>query len=372
MNSKKLVLAVLLAAFILSAFAGVGLAQDKKDGKGQAQEKEKVYIPKDVKAILEQGLATRQGLPGIPVTMTKHLFFPYYSSPGVMHNVFGLKIKNADLPFAPLTAAPAPAAKPEEKKEEKKETTEAFESVPPSDMKAGFDLFLQFREIADNIPGKIVKEVYVPTEVLIPAAEYKPESVEDYFVGYDLPPGNFLMVLAVRSMDQKTMGSTYYEFSTPDPAKLDNKLETTPIIFVKNVEQMQTQENRTTLHRGCFTYLILKVTPNVAGLIPQKSPLDLLYLVIGAKPNDQRKFSLETSMEIKQGDKVMIPYASSVMESPFVNLPLPLKQNLLKKMGTTETKETLDLPPGKYTLVVKITDKVSGAAVTKSAEFEVI
>ena len=375
MNRKRLMLAMLLAAFVLTALVGAGLAQQQKDSKAQAQpqEKEKVYIPKDVKAILEQGLAARQGLPGIPVTVTSHLYFPYYRVQGLMHNVFELKIKNADLGFAAAAAAAAPAAgtKPAEKKEEKKDTTEAFESVPAADMQALFDLFLQFRTIENNVPGKVVKEVYVPTDILIPAAEYKPENVEDYFVGYDLPAGNYLLSLAVRTMDQKKMGTTYFEFSTPDMNKMEGKIETTPIVITQDVGQMQVQETRTILHRGYFTYLVLKITPNAAGSVPLKSNLDILYFILGAKPNDQGKFALETSFEVKQGDKLVIPYASTVYDAPYVSLPLPLKQTVKITLGTTEKTEVRDLPAGKYTLNAKITDKVSGATITKSVDFEV-
>jgi hypothetical protein len=372
MNRKRLLLAVLLAAFVLTAFAGPGMAQ-QKDTKAQPQpqEKEKVYIPKDVKAILEQGLAARQGLTGIPVTVTNHLFFPYYRAQGLMHDVFALKIKNADLGFAAAPAA-VPAAKPAEKKEEKKDTTEAFEAVPAADMQAVFDLFMQFRAVENNVPGKVVKEVYVPTDIVVPAAEYKPENVEDYFVAYDLPAGSYLLCLAVRSADQKKVGTTYFEFTTPDAGKMEGKLETTPIIITKDVGQMQTQENRTVVHRGYFAYLVLKITPNAAATIPAKSNMDILYFVLGAKPNDQGKFALETSFEVKQGDKVIIPYASTVYEAPYVSLPLPLKQTVKITSGTSERMETRDLAPGKYTFVAKITDKTTGATVTKNMEFEVI
>jgi len=373
MNRKRLMLAVLLAAFVLTALVGAGLAQQQKDSKAQAQpqEKEKVYIPKDVKAILEQGLAARQGLPGIPVTVTGHLYFPYYRAQGLMHDIFELKIKNADLGFATAAATTAPAAKPAEKKEEKKETTEAFESVPAADMQAVFDLFLQFRVIENNVPGKVVKEVYVPTDIVIPAAEYKPENVEDYFVGYDLPAGNYLLSLAVRSLDQKKVGTAYFEFSSPDMSKMEGKIETTPIVITKDVGQMQIQETRTVLHRGYFTYLVLKITPNSAGSVALKSNLDILYFILGAKPNDQGKFALETSFEVKQGDKVVVPYAPTVYDAPYVSLPLPLKQTVKITSGTTERTETRDLAAGKYTLVVKITDKTDGATISKSVEFEV-
>ncbi len=379
MNSKKLVLALVLAAFVVSVLAvpGPATAQEKKE-QAKPQEKEKVYIPKDVKAVFEQGLATRQAATGVPLTVTQNLFFPYYRALDLLHNVFQIRVKNSDLGFAP---AGAPAPKAEEKKaEEKKETTSAFEAVPASDMTAVFDVFLQFREIKDNVPGKIVKEVYVPTEIVIPAAEYKPDEEGVYYIGYDLAPGSYLLIAGIQRMvpgaDKKKpetkLGSFYYEFSTPDVTKLEGKLETTPVLVTKNIEQLQAQETRTTLHRGFFTYLVLKITPNSANAVPQKKDLEILYFVLGAKANDAGKFALETGMAVKAGDKEMIKYSPTVYDAPYVSLPLPLKQTVKITSGTTEKTETRDLAPGKYSLVINITDKNGGGTVTKTLDFEVI
>jgi hypothetical protein len=381
MNSKKLLLVVVLAAFVSSAVALPALAQNENEDQAKPQEKEKVYIPKDVKAVLEKGLANRQGETGIPVTVVQHLFFPYYRAQNLLHNVFQVRLKNADLGFVPVKALAATAAKPEEKKpEEKKETTSAFEEVPATDMQANFDFFLQFREMVNNVPGKIVKEVYVPTEIIIPAKEYNPDQEGVYFVGYDLAPGNYLLVAAVQRVTpgpdkkklQTLLGSIYFEFATPDPAKLEGKLETTPLLITKDITQLPAQETRTFLHRDSFTYLVLKIIPNAAMAIPQKAKLDILYFVLGAKANDQGKFALDTNMVIKSGDKDMIKYSSTVYESPYVSLPLPLQQTVKITSGDTERTETRDLAPGKYVLVVSITDKVGGGTVTKTMNFEVL
>lgn len=379
MNSKKLVLALVLAAFVVSVLgAGPATAQEKKE-QAKPQEKEKVYIPKDVKAVFEQGLATRQASMGVPLTVTQNLFFPYYRALDLLHNVFQIRVKNSDLGFAP---AGAPAPKAEEKKaEEKKETTSAFEAVPASDMTALFDVFLQFREVKDNVPGKIVKEVYVPTEIVIPAAEYKPDEEGVYYIGYDLPPGSYLLVAGIQRVipapDKKAkpeikLGSFYYEFSTPDVAKLGGQLETTPVLITNAIEQLQAQETRTTLHRGYFTYLVLKISPNTANAVPQKKDLEILYFVLGAKANDAGKFALETGMAVKSGDKEVIKYSPTVYDAPYVSLPLPLKQTVKITSGTTEKTETRDLAPGKYALVINITDKNGGGKVTKTLDFEVI
>lgn len=381
MNGKKLLLVLVAAAFVLNALAAPSLAAQKDQAK--PPEKEKVYIPKDVKTIFEAGLAARAGQTAIPMTITQNLYFPYYRVQNLLHNVFQIRVKNADLGFGPAKAPATPAAAgatPAPKAEEKKATASAFEEVPSADMQADFDLFLQFREVTNNVPGKIVKEVYVPTEIVIPAAEYKPDAESVYYVGYDLAPGSYLLVAGIQRMvpgpdkkkPQSLLGSTYFDFTTPDPAKLEGKLETTPILITKSIDQLQAQETRTILHRDYFTYLVLKITPNPAMAVAQKSPLEILYFVFGAKANDQGKFALETGMEVKQGDKAAIKYASTVYDAPYVSLPLPLKQTVKITSGTSERTETRDLAPGKYTLVVTITDKIGGGTVTKSLDFEII
>ena len=125
-------------------------------------------------------------------------------------------------------------------------------------------------------------------------------------------------------------------------------------------------------HRGYFNYLVLKVTPNSAKTIAQKASLEILYFVLGAKANEAGKFALETGMEVKAGDKEMIKYSPTTYDAPYVSLPLPLKQTVKITTGTTEKTETRDLAPGKYSLVINITDKNGGGKVTKTLDFEVI
>ncbi|MBC8357670.1 MAG: hypothetical protein H8E54_01825 [Candidatus Aminicenantes bacterium] len=48
-----------------------------------------------------------------------------------------------------------------------------------------------------------------------------------------------------------------------------------------------------------------------------------------------------------------------------------MEKTVLVKSGTTETKEKRNIEPGKYTLSMTITDKISGKSVSKSINFEV-
>ncbi len=61
MNRKRLMAAALLAGLALSWLVLPGTVQGQQ-AEPQKQEKEKVYIPKDIKAIMLQGLAARQAI----------------------------------------------------------------------------------------------------------------------------------------------------------------------------------------------------------------------------------------------------------------------------------------------------------------------
>jgi hypothetical protein len=355
MNGKKIAV-VALSVFILAGGMAVSLQAQK-----QAKTEPKVFIPKEVKTVLEAGLLTKQPRTDIPFAMTGHLYLPAGNS---FHNVLSLEIANKDLGFAPAAAAPAAPAK--EKPAEGQAPAEQ-----PAEMRAAFSLFLQFREISGGLPGQVIKEVYVPCEERVPAAGYDPETKETYYVGYPLPGGKYLAALALTSVDLKKIGTQYCEFSTPDPASFTDRLETTPVFSADAIERLEAPETRTVLHRNYFTYSILRIAPNVNNVLAFKENFDIFYFVFGARPDAEQKYSLETNFEVKMGDVSAIKFAPAVMDSPLISLPLPMKKTIVTQADTGETKEEKDLEPGSYVLVIKITDKNSGNSVTKNVPFEV-
>ncbi|MBN2200223.1 MAG: hypothetical protein JW747_10285 [Candidatus Aminicenantes bacterium] len=348
MKGKRIAAFAVLSVFLTAALT-VSLAAQKK-----AKTEARVFIPKDVKKVLESGLLTKQPCLNIPFAVTDHLFLP---AGGSFHNILRLEIKNKDLGFAPAAQEP--------------EKTPEGSAAPAAEMRAVFNLFIQYREISGGLPGMVAKEIYIPCDQNADAAGYDPEKTELYFVGYPLSPGKYMAALALTTTDLKKIGTQYFEFSTPDPAVFVDRLETTPVFTVKNIERMEAPENRTILHKDHFTYSILKIWPNIGNVVGFQDNLDIFYFVFGARPNAEQKYDLETEMEVKKDEESVLRFAPTVMESPLVSLPLPLKRTLITQSEAGETREEKDLEPGSYVLVIKILDKNSGNTVTKTVPFTV-
>jgi len=291
MRTKKFLLAVLLLFFfsslLLSSISALPATQ-KNRKEAQA---EKEFIPKEVKSVLLKDLKTRQARLDIPFSVFKHLCLPARNA---LHNIFFLKLKNSDLGFSPL--APAPK-KPEEKKEEKKEEAQP-EPSQPVQLMASFNVFLQFHLLENNIPTKIVKEVYVPGNFQVESTSYDPDKEEVYTIGYPLLPGNYLLAMAITSLDLTKIGTFYFEFSLPDAASITKKLETTPIFLVKEMKQMQAAETIVEIHKDFFTYSYLQILPNLESVIRPGDPLDIFFYIFGTQPNEQQKFNIETKYEV--------------------------------------------------------------------------
>ncbi|OGD11314.1 MAG: hypothetical protein A2Y86_04885 [Candidatus Aminicenantes bacterium RBG_13_62_12] len=347
---------VALLAVILTTGLTVSLSAQK-----QAKTEPKVFIPKEVKAVMEAGLLTQQPRLDIPFAFSGHLYLP---AAGSFQNIFCLEIANRELGFVPLT--PAPPAKAEEKAAEDKPQAE-----PVIEMLANFELFIQFREISGGLPGQVYREIFVPCEEKLTAAEFNPDKVEKYYVAYPLPAGKYLAAFALTSIDLKKIGTQYFEFSTPDPASFSSRLDTTPVFSAKAIDRMDAPDRRIILHKNYFTFATLKITPILDNVIGFKENFDIFYFNLGAQPNAEEKYSLETNFEVKKGEETVIRFAPVVFPFPIISQPLPLKRMVVTKTEAGETQEEKDLEPGSYILVIKIQDRNSGYSTTKNVPFEV-
>jgi hypothetical protein len=354
MKMKLGIAAVLIVAFVLGIMGTNSLsAQDK----GKAQSQQKVFIPKQVKTVLQEGLLTRQGRQDIPFTFERYLYLPARDN---LHNIIFFKVKNADLGFAPAAETPAAPAAPDQ--------TQAA-SAPQ--LEAKFNAFLWFSTLAEDGMLQTIKEVYIPAVIQTPAEGYDPEKVESYSFGYPLPAGHYLLAMALTSQDLSKIGTGYYEFTAPAPSAPGGPLDTTPIFFVQSYEQMQAPEMRTEIHKNCFTYSILKLEPKAANAFNVGENLDIFFIIFGLKPNDQQKYNVLITYEVRKGDETAIKYEDQPYDSPLISQPLPLKQTVIIKSDKGESQEERDLQAGLYTLVIKITDKVTGSTAEKKVDFEV-
>ncbi len=352
MITKKLLVPVILAGFVLSLAVAPGIAQQQQQPAPQKQSSARVIIPKDVKDALNAGLPARQGRQDIPFTIFKSTYLPAQQA---FYIVLFAKMKNADLGYAP--APPSPAA----------------DAAAPAanKLRATFHLFLDFHKMENGVPLPTTKEVYVPVTLEQDAAGYDADKEEWYSVGYALLPGDYVVGVAVASQDLKKIGTQYYEFKLPDPKTFGKSLEMTPLFFSKDLKNVGQAEQRAELHRGMFRYSLLEIVPNIDSVFTAGDSLDVFYTVLGAQQTPDGKNSIEVVYDVTKGEEPAIKFQPAVYDAPLVSHPLPLKQTVQIKSGDQVRTDVRDLAPGVYTLHLKITDKISGNTCTKQYDFTV-
>jgi hypothetical protein len=358
MKTRKRAILVLASGLILSLLLSPSLKAQGQEQVTKAKESKVVIIPAQVKKVFEEGMQTREVRSDIPFTVVRHLYFPAGQN---FYTVILFKVKNADLGFAPLGEAPA---------KKKEEALSAFETEA-SKLQARSHLFMQFNKIENGVPGQVSQEVYVPINLQEDSSTYEPEKMEIYSAGYPLTSGQYLLSLAICSQKLEKIGTQYYEFSLLDLASLADRLETTPIFFVNNQEYMDSAERKPTLHKDSFTYSIMNIELNIDRVFALGESLGLFFYIFGAQPDENGKFNIEVSFDVlKEGEKAIL-FAPGQYDAPLIIQQLPLVKTVLVKSESGETTEKRNAEPGKYTLSLTITDKISGKSVNKSIDFEV-
>jgi hypothetical protein len=381
---KKLLGFIMVLTLAVGLLAG--LPQDSKDkqkGKGKQPvpppPPPKVYIPQPVKAVMEEGLITREARQDIPFTIFRNYFFPAAQN---LHAVFLFKVKNVDLGFAPFTPPAPPIPPADVPKAQETKTADQAAPPPPADqavppqsalLQAKLNVFLQFHLMENGAPGTLVREVYVPVALQEDPATYNPDQEQWYSTGYPLAPGKYILSMALTSIDLKKIGVAYYEFTVFDRAENEKELEMSPVVLVADnkFEIMDAPETVVTVHKGCFTYSKVRIVPKLENTIVPGENLQLFYFVFGTASNDQQKSDLEFTYSVDQDGKPAIRWSPQNSDVAIVFQDLPMKQTVLVKNGKEERREQRDLPAGKYVLNIQVKDKVTGNLGEKNIEFEV-
>jgi hypothetical protein len=315
------------------------------------------FIPADILSIMKSGLDTRTPNTGIPFNIFKSLYLPAQQN---MHGIFFFKCKNADLGFQGATQ-PAGA--------EEKEVS-AFESTPTLLISRN-NLFLYFKQLN----GSYEKQIYVPFNQKAEGLTYEPDGEAFYSIGYPLPPGDYVLAMAISSADKQKIGVQYYEFSLPNAASF-TEIDITPPFFINNMNQMSSVEMQPEVHKRIFTYSLYQMDPNIEQVFSPGDTLDIFFYIFGVQANAEGNCDIEINYSITQGDITEIRYTSTKYEHPVVSQPLPMKKTVIVKTtdpegNVSEKTETRDLEPGIYTFKIEILDNLSGKSATKTVEIEV-
>ncbi|MDH4217557.1 MAG: hypothetical protein OEZ52_10080 [Candidatus Aminicenantes bacterium] len=337
---------VLLGIFVLFSMLSVSGDAGQRKRKREKQELE-IYIPQEVKTIMEEGVVMRQPRQDVPFEIVRFLYVPAQQN---VHAVFMFEIKNADLDFQSESMNP-----------ENAQTVAEEQPDIPQIIKKDFKIFAQFYERNKGDVGKVVKESYVPASFQEDSSTYRPEQKNIYSIGYPFPAGDYLLALAVTSPDLSKIGLQYYEFSLPDQFSFKDKLGLTSVFFLKSMKQNENPELVTKVHMNSFVYSMLEIFPKVKNIIAPGEPVDIFYFIYGCQPEKEtNQYNIGIAYRVLEEGTTVIGFKESTFRFPLISHPLPLvddKNNPLKQ--------------GSYILEIDIIDNVSGRSLIENIEFEI-
>jgi preprotein translocase subunit YajC len=346
MRTKKFFIFSLVLVLILALTVSfIEAAPQKKDQK--KDQKVKSIIPKDIKTILEQGLPARQVKADLPFQFSDLYILP---AKGSYIAIFITKIKNVDLNYA--------------------------QPVGNQDLyQSDVEMFIQFYQAGGETPN-LLAEQRTAGSFTISAADYQPEGESYYYLGYPLPAGKYTLAAALGHTATKKLGTTYYDFEIPnfEEAAQANKLETTSLFLLKDIQQMDTQENYPNFHKDYFSWIIFKAYPCQDNKLKPGDQPNLMFMIYGAKIDENQKADLEINFDIRKDNNKIVAFTPMKYDSPFIEqgIPVPATKKVQIKDDKGERIEDQPLEPGAYELVLNIKDNRSGLTLEKRIPFELI
>jgi len=352
MKASKTIAAALSFLFVLSVLAlSVQAAPGPQKGKQEPKPPTKASMPKEIEAVIQEGLAPRQGRQDIPFSFFKQLILPAQEKN--LYPLFFFKAKNGDLGYAPSTTG-------------------------SGQMETTLLAFFQFFQPAADGSLKPKFGGRSQTVLATDAAGYGADKEDWYSFGLALPAGTYTLALVLSTPDMKKMGVCYSDVTLPGPEAYETTLWPTDPVIVKTMDQVE-PDQRPTIHRGFFTWGAAKIVSNANAQVASGENLEVLFFVLGAAQKDPAAtrplLDLEVNFEVQGEDgKTAIKWAPQSYELYLVNQPLPLFQTLQKmdEKGTVLSTEKKALPAGKYSLAVSVLDKVGNKKGETKMAFTVI
>ncbi len=306
------------------------------------------FIPPQVTAVMEAGLALKQGRSDIPMAYLKTLHLP--AQQNQLYPVFLFQLKNADLGFAAATENPAL-------------------------LKASHLVFTRVYRVVNGAAAEIVKERNIRFELEEAQPTFQPETMNYYSIAGDIfPAGSYLLALALTTPDYASIATAYVEFTLPDLALLKDQLATTPVFSVSSLQMMPAPETKMVIHKNSFIYNTLLLSPIMGNEFNANESLDLFYFILGGKPDAATGTpSLQIIYKFKKDGQEINKLTPQTVNSPIISQPIALTFTEVTKDANgkeTERKEKL-LEPGDYVLEIEMLDNVSKAKGLQEFKFTV-
>lgn len=339
----------------------------------EAKPKPKLGLPKEIRAIIQEGLVTRQGRQDVPFTIFKSMGFPIQ---GGMHTILFIKAKNSSLGYA----TPAPS---------RQGRSGVTEAAAPGVLEARLVAALEFLQPDETGVLKPAREMGFPVTLQTDSASYDPAKEEWYSLGVSLPYGKYTLGMLLAPMDPvkgapnlRKVGVGYCDIDVPGPEAYANGLETTPIFFAKDIRQMASPEGKPVFHKGFFTYSVLQLVPNIDAVVTaeDKAQVEAFFVVLGAKEATvdtaaapaAPKFSIDIYFELQKEDGApVVKWETRKFTTQYIAQPLRLMQTkTITDPSGKQSEIQTEIGAGKYVLIVKIKDLYSGLSAEKKVPFE--
>lgn len=299
----------------------------------KGKKEEIIKIPKEVSQIMDLNVAERKSRMDIPVEFKNYLCYP-----ASMENVFVVflfKIPNESLFFTEIEGK----------------------------MVGEIDTFLRvYSTDPRGLPRKVVKEVYLPLKEVLEKEKFSPEESHYYSIIQTIPPGKYILSYSLATPDLKKISVGYADIIIPDLIKVE-KLQTTPLFFLKPLKILDTPQTEAIVQKDAFTYGRIQIEPFFENKFKGEESVELFYFILGASTSSRGTYDFEINFKLKKGDEEVIKFAPQVLEnqrSPIVSHPMPIF-----------SKEK-PLEPGDYTLQIFIKDKNSGKTFEGKIDFSVV
>lgn len=310
---------------------------------------QQVFIPAPVSAVMDAGLAQKQARVDIPMSYLNTLYLP--AQEGQIYPVFLFQLKNADLGFA--AAADNPAL-----------------------LKAEHLVFARVYRLSAGAGPAVVKERNARLSLEEAQATFQPEALNYYSIAGDIfPAGDYLLVLALATPDYARIATAYVDFTLPDLTQLKDRLATTPVFSVLDLQMLPAAETKMIVHRNSFVYNTLLLSPKMVNEFKPSESLDLFYFIMGGTVDPATNaLDLQITYKFKKDGQEVNKLTPQTVTSQIISQPIDFTFTEITKdaKGKETDRQQKLLEPGDYVLEIEMLDKVSKAKGLQEFKFKIV